>query len=170
MKKHTHNLRPKYNHQTNPKTLYVLKPPQTGAFRFTGTKAGRLPPAVVNRLNPEWARKELSAFRETLSQVRKAPMITVFGQQQRRTPAQRRLPSHRDINFTKAFNLTDFSGLGHNLTRIPGTRTICSLRRYRRATLFALGIAGRGQRKSPGQGGTYRRTEDSQLTCNVVRR
>lgn len=41
----------------------------------------------------------------------------------------------------------------------------CVKRKIRRSVLYALGIAGTGKRRSPGQGGTYKRTEESSLSC-----
>lgn len=56
------------------------------------------------------------------------------------------------------------------LREVPGTRTICQKRSERRALLFKMGIAGKGKRKSPGQGGTYKRNEESITTCRTYRR
>lgn len=53
---------------------------------------------------------------------------------------------------------------------IPGTKSVCRKRMDRRQVLFRMGIAGRGRRRSPGSGGHYRRSERSQVTCDVVRR
>lgn len=52
-----------------------------------------------------------------------------------------------------------------SLKEIPGERTVCQKRAERREELFKKGIAGRGRRRSPGQGGSYRRTRDSEVTC-----
>lgn len=41
------------------------------------------------------------------------------------------------------------------------SRDICGERLQRRGVLFAYGIAGKGLRKSPGQGGAYRPSEGS---------
>lgn len=51
-----------------------------------------------------------------------------------------------------------------------GYRTVCQRRSERRESLFAMGIAGSGRRRSPGQGGSYKRTEGSQIICKKVRR
>lgn len=51
-----------------------------------------------------------------------------------------------------------------------GYRTVCKKRDERREQLFAMGIAGSGRRRSPGQGGSYKRTEGSQISCKRVRR
>lgn len=53
---------------------------------------------------------------------------------------------------------------------IPGTTTICDRRGARRRALFVHQIAGRGRRKSPGAGGTYHRTPDSQASCREYRK
>lgn len=53
---------------------------------------------------------------------------------------------------------------------IKGYRTVCQKRSERREQLFAMGTAGTGRRRSPGQGGSYKRTEDSQISCKRVRR
>ena len=42
---------------------------------------------------------------------------------------------------------------------------ICRRRKQRRARLFQIGIAGRNKRLSPGVGGTYRRTPESEVKC-----
>lgn len=49
-------------------------------------------------------------------------------------------------------------------------RSLCQTRSDRRVTLFRLRIAGKGLRKSPGAGGTYHRTETSQISCSTDRR
>lgn len=49
--------------------------------------------------------------------------------------------------------------------QIPGTKSVCQRRFERRTVLFARNIAGKGLRRSPGQGGTYRRTITSQQGC-----
>lgn len=56
------------------------------------------------------------------------------------------------------------------LRKVPGTKTICQIRSERRQHLFKLGIAGRGKRRSPGQGGSYRRTAESYYHCQTIRR
>lgn len=53
---------------------------------------------------------------------------------------------------------------------IPGTKSVCQRRSERRSQLFRMGIAGKNKRRSPGTNGTYRRNEESQLTCKTVRR
>lgn len=44
-------------------------------------------------------------------------------------------------------------------------RTVCDRRAVRREVLFKMRIAGRGLRRSPGQGGHYRRNQDSEKVC-----
>lgn len=44
-------------------------------------------------------------------------------------------------------------------------KTLCQRRSSRREQLFAMGIAGSGQRRSPGQGGSYKRTPNSKISC-----
>lgn len=44
-------------------------------------------------------------------------------------------------------------------------KTPCEARKDRRKVLFAYSIAGKNLRKSPGQGGTYKRTELSKYSC-----
>lgn len=41
----------------------------------------------------------------------------------------------------------------------------CLKRKLRKTVLFSLGIAGKNLSKSPGSGGTYRRTEESNMRC-----
>lgn len=50
-----------------------------------------------------------------------------------------------------------------------GVKTVCQKRDERRETLFSMGIAGINQRKSPGQGGSYKRNKDSQIECKKER-
>lgn len=42
---------------------------------------------------------------------------------------------------------------------------VCVTRKLRTSALFAIGKAGFGRRLSPGQGGHYRRTEESKISC-----
>lgn len=49
--------------------------------------------------------------------------------------------------------------------KLRGENDLCKRREERREVLFAVGTAGRGRRRSPGQGGSYRRTEDSNYSC-----
>lgn len=51
-----------------------------------------------------------------------------------------------------------------------GTKTVCQSRSERREQLFSMGIAGVGKRRSPGQGGSYKRTDKSEVVCRKVRR
>lgn len=51
-----------------------------------------------------------------------------------------------------------------------GYITVCQKRSERREQLFAMGIAGFGRRRSPGQGGSYKRTQESQIVCKKERR
>ena len=48
--------------------------------------------------------------------------------------------------------------------------SLCQTRSERRVALFQLRIAGKGLRRSPGRGGTYRRTDSSQVTCTTGKR
>ncbi len=58
---------------------------------------------------------------------------------------------------------------GSPLREIAGTKSICTQRGQRRRRLFSMAIAGKNRRRSPGRGGHYKRTEDSQLHCRTVR-
>lgn len=53
---------------------------------------------------------------------------------------------------------------------VPGVKSVCQRRLDRRQVLFRLGVAGRGRRRSPGSGGHYRRSMESQVTCQEIRR
>lgn len=53
----------------------------------------------------------------------------------------------------------------YQISRDPADRLTCARRSVRRSVLFARDIAGRRAR-SPGRGGTYRRTERSNYTCS----
>lgn len=59
---------------------------------------------------------------------------------------------------------------GRTEDKNKGYVTVCQKREDRRESLFALGVAGHGRRRSPGQGGSYRRTQDSNIVCKKVRR
>lgn len=50
--------------------------------------------------------------------------------------------------------------------QIPGEKSLCARRHSRRVALFKIGIAGVGKRRSPGKGGSYRRTEASNMVCD----
>lgn len=45
--------------------------------------------------------------------------------------------------------------------------SFCHKRKSRRQALFSLKIAGKGKRRSPGSGGTYNRTENSNYSCGA---
>lgn len=81
----------------------------------------------------------------------------------------------------QAFNLSGVESLISNLQidlretkdrlhrKIPAKHNVCSIRSERRSALFAIRKAGNGFRKSPGKGGSYRRTPDSETTCRKTR-
>lgn len=48
-------------------------------------------------------------------------------------------------------------------------KTVCEERAERREKLFSMGIAGSGRRLSPGQGGSYNRTKESNVVCRTRR-
>ncbi len=48
---------------------------------------------------------------------------------------------------------------------IESVRKLCRNRKDRRKTLFIRGIAGKNKRRSPGAGGTYKRTPLSEVSC-----
>ncbi|AXH78103.1 MAG: hypothetical protein [Microviridae sp.] len=52
---------------------------------------------------------------------------------------------------------------------ISTPHSICQRRSVRRSVLFMNQIAGKGRRKSPGQGGHYRKTDQSEMSCHKVR-
>lgn len=56
-----------------------------------------------------------------------------------------------------------------SLQSIPGVRSVCQARSLRRRILFGSRVAGLNIRRSPGRGGTYRRTVDSNTSCEKVR-
>lgn len=56
------------------------------------------------------------------------------------------------------------------LRRMPLTATLCKRRSERREYLFRIKVAGFGRRRSPGAGGSYRRTLDSSYSCVSYRR
>jgi len=49
--------------------------------------------------------------------------------------------------------------------RVPSRVFFCLRRKARRQVLFALGVSGRNKRRSPGRGGSYRRTQSSSWRC-----
>lgn len=53
------------------------------------------------------------------------------------------------------------------LNKIPAVRSVCQARHERRRVLFASRVAGPRLRRSPGSGGTYKRTVDSETSCRV---
>lgn len=60
--------------------------------------------------------------------------------------------------------------LAREMNKVEGTYTICGRRARRREHLFRIGVAGRNRRRSPGRGGSYRRTPDSSYQCRERRR
>lgn len=53
----------------------------------------------------------------------------------------------------------------YSLTDTEVEKTLCKRRSERRENLFSLGIAGSGRRRSPGQGGRYKRDQNSRISC-----
>lgn len=49
--------------------------------------------------------------------------------------------------------------------KVTAKGDVCLSRKLRTSALFATGIAGIRKHRSPGQGGSYRRTEDSKKPC-----
>lgn len=56
------------------------------------------------------------------------------------------------------------------LRKIPAKHSVCAERSKRRSVLFARRVAGKGFRRSPGHGGTYRRTIESDTSCERSRK
>lgn len=80
------------------------------------------------------------------------------------------LRSQRLKNFTGFGSLLptlkiDLGNAFDHITGIPAKRRFCKIRKLRRTILFKIQIAGKGSKKSPGSGGTYRRTEESNQSC-----
>lgn len=59
----------------------------------------------------------------------------------------------------------DIRAVKRQVRDISTTHSICHQRSDRRSVLFMKKIAGIGRKRSPGSGGTYKRTEDSQASC-----
>lgn len=59
--------------------------------------------------------------------------------------------------------------LKESLRERQGTKSVCAQRSQRRQVLFSLKIAGKNRRRSPGKGGHYRRTDQSDMVCRKVR-
>lgn len=65
--------------------------------------------------------------------------------------------------------LSVHQALTREMNQVEATYRVCARRARRREHLFRIQIAGRNRRRSPGRGGTYRRTLDSLTTCRKVR-
>lgn len=52
--------------------------------------------------------------------------------------------------------------------QVPAVKSVCHTRSLRRRVLFASRVAGPHMRRSPGRGGTYNRTVDSETTCKRI--
>lgn len=63
----------------------------------------------------------------------------------------------------------EINWLADQLKGVPAVRSVCQARHQRRRMLFKIGVAGTNKRLSPGRGGTYRRTVDSETSCKKVR-
>lgn len=118
---------------------------------------------------------------ETMSQnlvrrsgnISRVPPHVLFHQQVKRLPLIGIRSQHVRVqgrfNQVKEYH-KDPLRMSDRLTNPPATRTICEKRAQRKEVLFKLGIAGKGQRRSPGAGGRYRRSVGSEYTCRTVRR
>lgn len=104
------------------------------------------------RKEPHQAAKKLSAkvWKEKLWRL---PMLGLRSQVRtdRMRKVQRELPDRHILQ--------------DSLKDVPAEKSICVRRAERREQLFKMRVAGRGLRRSPGQGGHYRRTENSELSC-----
>lgn len=72
--------------------------------------------------------------------------------------------SPRYIPDTEPSQSVTYEAIRDLLRERPQRKNICETRAERRGVLFAKNIAG-STRKSPGKGGTYRKTEDSKVSC-----
>ncbi|UOF77151.1 hypothetical protein [Microviridae sp.] len=52
-----------------------------------------------------------------------------------------------------------------DVKQVPAVNSVCQARSLRRRVLFGFQVAGRNKRLSPGRGGTYNRTVDSETSC-----
>lgn len=118
----------------------------------------------------------ISGIRErgVVSRTRQAPVLA-------RRPFTPRPPSRFPIIGLRSVREDKWSGgqtdpgrilreIKDSLTQIPGVRSVCQARGLRRRILFGSRVAGRNIRRSPGRGGTYRRTADSSTTCEKVKK
>lgn len=93
----------------------------------------------------------------------KPERLPLLGLRSQRQPVEGRLQGRGEIYRGR-------DALFSPLRTTRGTRSICQIRSERRQHLFKLGIAGKGRRFSPGQGGTYKRKADSYYSCTKVRK
>lgn len=129
------------------------------------------------------------ALRELSSDVGKARVVVGVRRVRRVETGREDRPSARvrSRSRLKAYVLNDLrrfpSKLGEKVAeKVPGARfldrvldasdgvaearhSVCLRRARRREMLFKMRVAGKNLRKSPGKGGTYRRTEESEYTC-----
>lgn len=90
--------------------------------------------------------------------ISRIPMLGIRSQYSTSLLSGNLLPYHRSLE-------SDLKTIKHKLTTTPSHHSTCETRQKRRQTLFSLKIAGKGKKRSPGTGGTYRKTPDSNTTC-----
>lgn len=97
-------------------------------------------------------------LRKLFHQAKRLPILGLRSQRERVVMRADQMDHQRDLR----------SGLKDRLKGVPGVRSVCQARGLRRRILFGFRIAGHKRRLSPGSGGTYRRTVDSETICRRV--
>lgn len=117
---------------------------------------------------PLWRRntKVASATRATAkppARGRVAPKLWPF--RPTKAPNINRLLSIHSL--PKPIDFMNSPSIDLNRNRDRKKLNFCQRRKSRKQALFSLKIAGKGKRRSPGNGGTYKRTETSNLSCGA---
>jgi len=77
--------------------------------------------------------------------------------------SQRTKIVHRNVNYEDLYS--DVRSIAGPIKNPKGRPSLCHRRHMRKSVLFAMKVAGKGLRRSPGQGGSYRRTSESLVRC-----
>lgn len=127
-------------------------------------------PDVPRPTSPAWRKyTPLAGLRPLPERVSSVPVVYRLKSKIERFPTavgllRRNPPQFQNIKNEKRFR----ENLTRTIAQYTHTReknTVCRKRHERRRQLFRTGIAGRNKRKSPGQNGTYLRTNESEQTC-----
>jgi len=136
---------------------FVWKPNQTRSVQRTANQREALPQS--KRATNSQRTQSVSSSKSSQPISRKS--LKVFFRQTK--PEIQWKTPNQNLLYPKALSLFQTNSKTA-LTR-KEKPSLCEQRHNRRKVLFQMRIAGTGKRKSPGQGGTYKRTELSKVGC-----